>query len=57
MVDCCRVPGPQQLDWGLSYANNMQENSGHVIVIRKNRTWKLDVFVDGRLLSLDELEQ
>ncbi|EGN96676.1 hypothetical protein SERLA73DRAFT_184805 [Serpula lacrymans var. lacrymans S7.3] len=57
MFDCCRVPGPQGLDWSISYADGTHGSIGHIIVIRKNRFWKLDTIVDGRLLSVDELER
>ncbi|KAH7914605.1 acyltransferase ChoActase/COT/CPT [Hygrophoropsis aurantiaca] len=56
MFDCCRVPGSQGLDWSISYADRPQ-NIGHIVVIRKNRIWKLDTVVEGRILSMAELEK
>ncbi|KAH7927338.1 acyltransferase ChoActase/COT/CPT [Leucogyrophana mollusca] len=56
MFDCCRVPGSQGLDWSISYADRPQE-TGHIVVIRNNRFWKLNAIVDGRILSVAELEK
>lgn len=58
MFDCCRIPGQQGLDWSVTYAKQGDDgSSGHVIVIRKGRFWKLDAWQAGRLLSVDELEK
>ena len=58
MFDCCRIPGPEGLDWSTSYAKEGDSgNEGHVIVLRKNRVWKIDCSKDGSLLSLDDLER
>ncbi|KAJ2915465.1 hypothetical protein MD484_g4951, partial [Candolleomyces efflorescens] len=52
MFDCCRVPGPEGLDWSVSYAKAGDlGDSGHIIVIRKNRVWKIDACKDGHILS------
>jgi carnitine O-acetyltransferase len=52
MFDCCRVPGPEGLDWSVSYAKPGDlGDSGHIIVIRKNRVWKIDACKDGKILS------
>ena len=58
MFDCCRVPGAQGLDWSTSYAKESDVgNSGHIVVFRKNRVWKVEVAKDGRILSTDEMEK
>ncbi|KAF8967724.1 carnitine acetyl transferase [Flammula alnicola] len=57
MFDCCRVPG-EGLDWSVSYAKAGDlGDSGHIIVIRKNRVWKVDVTHNGRILSTQEIEK
>ncbi|KAF9071585.1 acyltransferase ChoActase/COT/CPT [Rhodocollybia butyracea] len=57
MFDCCRIPGSDGLDWSKSYAvEGDTGDSGHIVVIRKNRVWKIDATVDGRLISAEELE-
>ncbi|KAF5377779.1 hypothetical protein D9757_008057 [Collybiopsis confluens] len=57
MFDCCRIPGTDGLDWSKSFAvEGDTGDSGHIIVIRRNRIWKIDAAVNGRLLSTDELE-
>ncbi|KAI0079400.1 carnitine acetyl transferase [Panus rudis PR-1116 ss-1] len=57
MFDCCRIPGPGK-DWAVSYAKEGDKgDSGHVVVLRKGRVWRLDPWQDGRLLSVEELEQ
>jgi carnitine O-acetyltransferase len=56
MFDCCRVPGIDGLDWGTSFAKANDDGiSGHIIVIRKNRVWKIDAAKDGKLLSTEDL--
>jgi carnitine O-acetyltransferase len=51
MFDCCRVPGPEGLDWSVSYAKPGElGDSGHIIVIRKNGVWKIDACKDGKIL-------
>lgn len=58
MFDCCRIPGPQGLDWSISHVKEGdQGDSGHIIVFRKNRVWKVDVTKDGRILSTHEIEK
>ncbi|KAJ3516936.1 hypothetical protein NLJ89_g804 [Agrocybe chaxingu] len=57
MFDCCRVPG-DGLDWSISYAKPGDlGDSGHIIVIRKNRIWKVDVTDNGRILSTEDIEK
>ncbi|KAH6916065.1 carnitine acetyl transferase [Coprinopsis sp. MPI-PUGE-AT-0042] len=56
MFDCCRVPGIDGLDWSTSFAKANDDGiSGHIIVIRKNRVWKIDATKDGKLLSTEDL--
>lgn len=58
MFDCCRIPGPEGLDWSISYAKPGDlGDSGHIIVFRKNRVWKVETTKDGRILSTSELEK
>ncbi|ETW79218.1 hypothetical protein HETIRDRAFT_156110 [Heterobasidion irregulare TC 32-1] len=58
MFDCCRVPGPEGLDWSTSYAKaGDRGDTGHVIVLRNGRFWRLDAAQNGRILSTAELEQ
>ncbi|KAF8074925.1 acyltransferase ChoActase/COT/CPT [Lyophyllum atratum] len=58
MFDCCRIPGPQGLDWSVSYAKEGDlGDSGHIIVFRNNRVWKLEAAQDGRILSTAEIEK
>ena len=57
MFDCCRVPN-EGLDWSVSYATPGDlGNSGHIIVLRKNRVWKVEVTKNGQLLSTQEIEK
>ncbi|KAJ7017717.1 acyltransferase ChoActase/COT/CPT [Mycena alexandri] len=57
MFDCCRVPGPEGLDWSVTYAAPGDTgDSGHIIVFRKNRPWKVETTQRGRILSIQELE-
>ncbi|KZT67345.1 acyltransferase ChoActase/COT/CPT [Daedalea quercina L-15889] len=56
MFDCCRVPG-QPADWSVTYAREGDRgDSGHVVVLRHGRFWKLEPWQDDRLLSVDELQ-
>ena len=58
MFDCCRVPGSEGIDWAISYAREGETgNTGHVIVLRHGRFWRLDAVQDERILSTAELEQ
>ena len=58
MFDCCRVPGPDGLDWSVSYAKQGDiGNTGHVVVFRKNRVWRVDAAKDGRILGTDDLQR
>ena len=58
MFDCCRVPGPQGLDWSVSHAKPGDAgDTGHIIVIRKNRFWKMEATDNGRILSTAEFER
>ncbi|KAF9006027.1 acyltransferase ChoActase/COT/CPT [Cyathus striatus] len=57
MFDCCRIPG-DGLDWSISYAKEGdQGDSGHIVVIRNNRIWKIDATQNGRILSTEEFEK
>jgi len=57
MFDCCRIPN-EGLDWSVSCAKPGDlGNSGHIIVLRKNRVWKVQVTRNGRLLSTQEIEK
>lgn len=57
MFDCCRVPGTQGVDWSVSYAAgpNPHGDLGHVIVIRKNRFWKIKAEVGGTVAGMGDL--
>lgn len=56
MFDACRIPGPQA-DWGISYAKDGDKgDSGHVIVLRKGRVWKIDAWQGGQLLSTGDIQ-
>ncbi|KAF9218968.1 acyltransferase ChoActase/COT/CPT [Gyrodon lividus] len=57
MFDCCRVPGPQGIDWSISYAAtpNPETHIGHIIVVRKNRFWKVRAEVDGKVVGMGDL--
>ncbi|EJD07249.1 carnitine acetyl transferase [Fomitiporia mediterranea MF3/22] len=58
MFDCCRVPGSGGVDWADSYAKEGDlGDSGHIIVLRKNRFWRVDVSQSGSLLSTSDLER
>ncbi|CCM01355.1 uncharacterized protein FIBRA_03405 [Fibroporia radiculosa] len=55
MFDCCRVPG-QPADWSVTYSNaGDRGDSGHVVVLRRGRAWKLEPWQEGSLLSVSEL--
>ncbi|KAF9480551.1 carnitine acetyl transferase [Pholiota conissans] len=58
MFDCCRIPA-EGLDYSVSYANAGDNGllDTHIIVIRKNRVWKLDAVRNGHILSTQELEK
>ncbi|KAJ7464634.1 carnitine acetyl transferase [Mycena latifolia] len=57
MFDCCRVPGPEGLDWSLSYAvpGDTGDTGHHIIVFRNNRVWKVPTARNGRILSVYEI--
>jgi carnitine O-acetyltransferase len=57
MFDACRIPGTHGVDWVTSHANcpNPHEDLGHVIVIRKNRFWKINAEVGGKVLGMGDL--
>ena len=58
MFDCCRVPGSNGLDWAVSYAKKGDTgDSGHVVVLRKNRVWKIDIARDDSIISTGDLER
>jgi len=51
------VPG-EGLDWSVSHAKEGDlGDSGHIIAIRRNRLWKVDVAQNGRILSTPEIEK
>ncbi|KAI0940904.1 hypothetical protein AcV7_003152 [Taiwanofungus camphoratus] len=57
MFDCCRVPG-HGVDWSVSYAQEGDRgSSGHVVVLRRGRVWKLEPWHAGELLSVDALQR
>ncbi|KAG5652048.1 hypothetical protein H0H81_006468 [Sphagnurus paluster] len=58
MFDCCRIPGPEGLDWSVTYAKEGDlGDSGHIVVFRNNRVWKVDTALGGRILSTSEIER
>lgn len=54
MFDCSRIPGLEGADWSISHAH---QNPSHIVVLRKGRVWKLDVWHEGKLLSVADLEK
>lgn len=57
MFDCCRVPSPRS-DWSVTYAaEGSMGNSGHIIVFRRGRPWRIDVAPHGQILSTEELHR
>ncbi|KAH9951059.1 carnitine acetyl transferase [Amylocystis lapponica] len=57
MFDCCRVPGPE-IDWSVSHAQEGERgDTGHVVVMRRGRVWRLDPWHNGQLLSLSALQE
>ena len=55
--DCCRLPG-EGFDWSVSYSKPGDlGNSGHIVVIRKNRPWRIDIAPEGRILSTEEIQK
>ncbi|KAI6149585.1 acyltransferase ChoActase/COT/CPT [Pisolithus tinctorius] len=56
MFDCCRIPAIPA-DYSISYAGspNPDTDLGHIVVIRKNRFWKLKAEVEGNVLGMAEL--
>lgn len=57
MFDCCRIPGLHGLDWSASHAGFGVDELGHIILVRRNRFWKLKGIINGRILSMTELEK
>ncbi len=58
MFDCCRVSGTSGLDFAVSYAKEGENGtSGHVVVLRKNRAWKVEIANGSLILSTDDLER
>ena len=58
MFDCCRIPGPSGLDWSISYSKEGETGyTGHIVVVRKNRFWKINTSHNGHILGIDELER
>lgn len=56
MFDCSRVPGPQGVDWAVTYTEEKAQNS-HIIVFRNNRPWIVETLREGRILSTEEIER
>jgi len=57
MFDCCRVPG-EGFDWSVSYSDPGDlGNSGHIVVFRKNRPWRVEVTREGQILSTEEIQK
>lgn len=56
MFDCCRIPGVP-VDWSISYASSSRAaiDLTHIVVVRKNRFWKVNVEVEGKVLGMAEL--
>ncbi|KAJ7698930.1 acyltransferase ChoActase/COT/CPT [Mycena rosella] len=59
MFDCCRVPGPEGLDWSISYAKpgDTGDEGHHIVVFRNNRAWKVPTERSGEIVSTYELSQ
>jgi len=60
MFDNCRVPGKDGLDFSTSYATESPagNGTGHIIVLRKNRVWKIQaVAEDGSILSTEDIKK
>lgn len=57
MFDCCRIPGLHGLDWSVSHTGSKADDLGHIIIVRRNRFWKLKGIINGRILSMTELEK
>ncbi|KDN40911.1 hypothetical protein RSAG8_07779, partial [Rhizoctonia solani AG-8 WAC10335] len=59
MFDCCRVPGTDGKDFSVSFAQAGDTgDSGHVVVIRNGRLWRLDASAPGGgLLGTEELQK
>ncbi|VDB99881.1 unnamed protein product [Peniophora sp. CBMAI 1063] len=56
MFDCCRVPGTEGLDWSVSYAQEGDVgDSGHIVVVRNGRFWRVDMAPQGQLLGTEAL--
>ncbi|KAF8693090.1 carnitine choline acetyltransferase family, partial [Rhizoctonia solani] len=59
MFDCCRVPGTDGKDFSVSFAQAGDTgDSGHVVLIRNGRLWRVDASAPGGgLLGTDELQK
>jgi carnitine O-acetyltransferase len=59
MFDCCRIPGTDGKDFSTSFAKAGDRcDSGHVIVMRNGRVWKVDATAPGGgLLGTDDFEK
>ncbi|KAF8576139.1 acyltransferase ChoActase/COT/CPT [Ramaria rubella] len=56
MFDCCRVPA-SGLDWAVTYAKEGDlGDSGHIVVFRKGKVWKVDAAPHGQLSSTQDLQ-
>ncbi|KAG8740550.1 Carnitine O-acetyltransferase mitochondrial [Ceratobasidium sp. 414] len=59
MFDCCRVPATDGKDFSISFAKAGDTgDSGHVVVMRNGRLWKVDAAAPGGgLLGTEDLER
>ncbi|KAJ7625541.1 acyltransferase ChoActase/COT/CPT [Roridomyces roridus] len=59
MFECCRVPGPQGLDWSVTYAapSDKGTDDAHIVVFRNNLPWKVTTAVGGRILGTGEIQR
>jgi carnitine O-acetyltransferase len=58
MFDACRIPGAQGLDWSVSAAKAGDSgDSGHIIVLRQGRFWKVNISHEGQLLGSKDLQR
>jgi carnitine O-acetyltransferase len=59
MFDCCRVPGPEGLDWSVSYAvpGDTGVADQHIVVFRNNRVWKVQLTQDDQILNVRSIQK
>jgi len=55
LYNACRMPGPNQMDFVRTYAPDLY---GHIVVMRKNRVYAIDVLdpATGKALTLNEIQ-